>query len=134
MMTYELSPFPAALFEAREILRKADKPPLAHAVEEKVSKESDSAILSYIPSTEQIVIDGGSLLHRLPWKKGRSYGSIAGCYADFTALLRPLKTIHTTVVAKTCTQLSASQRKQSLSGRGKIFYQCPRTNKHLSDL
>ena len=84
VMTYELSPFPAALFEAREILRKADKPPLAHAVEEKVGKKSDSAILRSIPSTEQIVIDGGSLLHRLPWKKGMSYGSIAGCYADFT--------------------------------------------------
>lgn len=37
-----------------------------------------------IPQTEHYVLDGGSLLHRVPWKKGSSYGAIAKLYADFT--------------------------------------------------
>ena len=32
VMRYELSPFPPALFEARNVFRKADKPQLAHAI------------------------------------------------------------------------------------------------------
>ena len=83
-MTYELSPYPAALFEARGIFRKADKPQLAQAVTELVSMDSDKAILNSIPPTQQYVLDGGSLIHRLPWKRGDSYGAIAQSYADFT--------------------------------------------------
>ena len=33
---------------------------------------------------EHYVLDGGSLLHRIPWTKGDSYGEIAESYADFT--------------------------------------------------
>lgn len=36
------------------------------------------------PITEHYVLDGGSLLHRVPWKPGDSYGTIARSYADFT--------------------------------------------------
>ena len=75
-MFYELSPYPAALFEARGIFRKADKPQLAQAVTELVSMESDKAILNSIPPTQQYLLDGGSLIHRLPWKRGGSYGVI----------------------------------------------------------
>ena len=83
-MTYELSTFPAALFEAKDIFWKADKPQLAQAVAELSSKESSKTILDFIPPTEQYVLDGGSLIHRLPWKRGDSYGAIAQSYADFT--------------------------------------------------
>ena len=33
---------------------------------------SSEAVLNYIPTTDCYVLDGGSLLHRLPWKKGNS--------------------------------------------------------------
>ena len=36
-----------------------------------------------VPETGCYVIDGGSLLHRFPWKTGDSYGAIAESYADF---------------------------------------------------
>ena len=36
------------------------------------------------PKTDHYVLDLGSLLHRVPWKAGDSYGSIAQSYADFT--------------------------------------------------
>ena len=34
--------------------------------------------------TDCYVLDGGSLLHRLPWKKGDSYNAVAESYVDFT--------------------------------------------------
>ena len=77
VMSYELSPFPPALFEAKEIFRIADKPQLAHAVAEFSSKKSNKTVMDSIPSTEHYVLDGGSLVHRLPWKRGVSYGAIA---------------------------------------------------------
>ena len=40
--------------------------------------------MNSIPKTDCYVLDGGSLLHRLPWKKSDSYNAIAESYADFT--------------------------------------------------
>ena len=41
-------------------------------------------MISSVPETDCYVLDDGSLLHRLPWKTGVSYGAIAEPYADFT--------------------------------------------------
>ncbi len=78
-----MNSFPPTLFEENEIFRKADKPQLAHAVTEFLSKKSDKTIRDLIPPTEHYVLDGGSLIHRLPWKRGDSYGAIAQSYASF---------------------------------------------------
>ena len=40
--------------------------------------------MNSIPETDCYVLDGGSLLHRLPRKNGDSYNAIAESYADFT--------------------------------------------------
>ena len=85
IMKYELSPFPPALFEAKGILRKPDKPQLAQAIWDHSNKVLGTASESSIPiHSEHYVLDGGSLLHRVPWKKGDTYGNIAKMYADFT--------------------------------------------------
>ena len=84
VLTYELSPYPPALFEARNILRKADKPQLAKAIRDHAADLSSEAVMNSIPKTDCYVLDGGSLLHRLPWKKGDSYNAIAESYAEFT--------------------------------------------------
>ena len=84
VLSYELSPFPPALFEARNILRKADKPQLAQAIRDHATDLSSEAVVNSLPETDCYVLDGGSLLHRLPWKTGESYGAIAQSYADFT--------------------------------------------------
>jgi len=40
-----------------------------------VSKSSSNAVITdSIPESEHFVLDGGSLLHRLSWKKGITYG------------------------------------------------------------
>ena len=84
VISYELSPFPSALFEARNVFRKADKPQLAHAIADHLSKTSSDPTSESVPNTAHYVLDGGSLLHRLTWKTGTSYGAIAQSYADFT--------------------------------------------------
>jgi hypothetical protein len=85
IMDYELSPYPPALFEAKHVFQKADKPQLAHALRDFVSQSSSNAVITdSIPESEHFVLDGGSLLHRLSWKKGITYGEIAEEYVNFT--------------------------------------------------
>jgi len=79
-MSYELSPFPPALLEARNVFWKADKPQLVSAI----CDHARDAILDFVPETGCYVLDWGSLIHRMPWKPGDSYGRIAQLYADFT--------------------------------------------------
>ena len=95
-MKYELSPFPPALFEARKVLRKPDKPQLAIAITDyatKASRETHEATGDAQPKTQHYVLDGGSLLQRLSWKKGETYGSIAQSYAEFTIRRYPSATV-----------------------------------------
>ena len=77
ILTYELSPYPAALFETRNNLRKADKPQLAQVIRDHVANLSSKAVMNSIPETDCYVLDGGSLIHRLPWNKSDSYRTIA---------------------------------------------------------
>jgi len=89
VMSFELSPYPPSLFEDNKILRKADKPQLAQAVSDHCTKAlacegaPDTTPSAHL-QTERYVLDGGSLLHKLKWKKGDTYGKIARAYADFT--------------------------------------------------
>lgn len=84
VMSYELCSYPASLFEGKEIFRKANKPQLTQAVTGFSIKKSNTTVLDSVPPTEHYVLDGGSLVHRLAWRKGDSYGAIAKSYADFT--------------------------------------------------
>jgi hypothetical protein len=84
VLSYELSPFPPALFETRNILQKADKPQIAQAIQDLVTNLSSEAVISSTLKTGNYVLDGGSLLHRLPWNNVETCGTIASSYADFT--------------------------------------------------
>ena len=83
-LEYELSPFPPALFEASYMFRKADKPQLIRAIENYAAGHFDKAVSNEIPLTDNYILDGGSLLHRVPWTKGSMYGTIADLYVEFT--------------------------------------------------
>jgi hypothetical protein len=84
VLEYELSPFPPALFDASYIMRKPDKTQLAKAIDAYACRLSDEAVTNEVPQTESYVLDGGSLMHRIPWTKGSTYGAIADSYVDFT--------------------------------------------------
>ena len=81
VLDFQLSPYPPALFEATNVLRKPNKPQLAHAISEYMISEAQTECNH---RNEHYVVDGGSLLHRIPRTKGDSYGEIAESYADFT--------------------------------------------------
>jgi hypothetical protein len=84
IMSYELSPFPTSLFSGNDVPRVADKAPLCDAISSFAnSKSQDKAVTDTINSSDFFVLDGGSLLHRLPWLKGESFGAIGAMYADF---------------------------------------------------
>ena len=115
-MRYELSSFPPTLFEARNVFRKADTPQSAHAIRDHAS----GAMLDCVPVSTRHVLDFGSLLHRVPWQLGTSYGEIAKYYADFAIRhYGPLKTTRTREADAICTQLSASLLRQSYQARRK---------------
>ena len=84
VISYELNPFTTALFEAKEMFRKADKPRLALAVAEYSCKTSKEAIVDSTPLTEQYVLDGGSLIHHLPWKRVIVMVSLNRIMLEFT--------------------------------------------------
>ena len=65
-------------------MRKADKPQLTYSICKHALSESAHAILDSVPETDHYVLDKGSLLCRLKWNQGDTYGSIANAYASFT--------------------------------------------------
>ena len=83
VMSYELSSYPLSLFEGKHILRKADKPQLADSIKHMVSSNSAMALPNVVKETEHYVLDGGSLLHRMKWVDGSTYGSIANQASSF---------------------------------------------------
>ena len=84
VLSYELSPHPPAFFEAKNILRTADKPHIIQAISDHAENASSEAVNDCIPETDCYVLEGGSLLHRLPFKKVNTYNAITEFYADFT--------------------------------------------------
>jgi len=63
-MSYELSPFPPALFEARNILRKAAKPQLAQAIRYHATDLSSEAVYQGMRCHAINVIHDGSCVRQ----------------------------------------------------------------------
>ena len=104
IMTYELSAYPLSLFESPTLLRKADKPKLMDAIVHQVKSDHTDELLdntkgntdehilddpenptpvNEISTTDQYVLDGGSLLHGVRWTKHATYTEIANSCANF---------------------------------------------------
>ena len=72
LFQHELCAVPASLFESNGLPRKANKPVLAEATWKVIN-----ANVEYLrQSTVQYVLDGGSLLQCLLWKRGSKFSSI----------------------------------------------------------
>lgn len=78
LFTYELCTYPPALFDRDGLIREANKPVLAGEIWASVSSE-----YAEIPTEVQYVLDGGSLLQRIPWPKGTTYEGICNLYVDY---------------------------------------------------
>ncbi|CAG2240639.1 unnamed protein product [Mytilus edulis] len=76
---FELSSTPAALFEPSGLMRQAQKATLGDAL----WNIGDCAVNRKLDSELHYVIDGGSLIQRLPWNKGSTFGEICQQYVDY---------------------------------------------------
>ena len=77
-MKFELCTYPPALFESADYLNEAHKSNLADAIwAVNTSQEV------FIPKKAKYVLDGGALLHRIPWTAGSTYRNIIAKYVDY---------------------------------------------------
>ena len=78
LFKYELCTAPSALFKPSGLMRRADKPTVAKSLLNML----DDTNLELSHNFEH-VLDGGSLLQRLPWKRGMTYSAICDLYVDY---------------------------------------------------
>ena len=77
-LTYEYCNCPPALFEAKDRLVKAVKSQLAAVI------WSEVPLLEPPPSQNfKYVLDGGALLHRIPWQLEDTYGKRLQDYGNY---------------------------------------------------
>lgn len=76
---HELCSFPTALFDSKTVMRLANKSSLANAIWTSLTVESTR------PNKEEVkyVLDGGALLHRIPWTKGNTWSDICSQYVHY---------------------------------------------------
>jgi len=77
LFMYELCSYPPALFESSGMLRTAPKSFMADAMWKHT--EETTVPTGYV----QYVLDGGSLLHRVPWPPETTYSSICDMYVAY---------------------------------------------------
>ena len=77
---YELCSYPPALFDSSLLLREPQKPVLANAIWDSLTQDS-----SGLSREVQFVLDGGSLLQRIPWTQGATYREICTVCTDYVA-------------------------------------------------
>ena len=75
---HELCNYPPAMFDSPGFLREASKSTLAEFIWTNFGIED-----STVPSGVKFVIDGGALLHRIPWERGATFRSIIKKYTDY---------------------------------------------------
>ncbi len=78
LFSYELSTHAPALFDSSGMLREANKPALADTLWDFVKSEMTGP-----PCKVQYVLDGGALLQRLPWARGKTYTELCDMYTNY---------------------------------------------------
>ena len=75
---FELCSYPPVIFEARYVMMPANKPALADDIWALMPK--------YVvgpTGQSQYVLDGASLVHRIPWQRGTTYNDICRLYTNY---------------------------------------------------
>ena len=80
LFQYELCTYPTALFDSPFMLRQPQKPALADALWTKLTPEAKTQPKGNV----QYVLDGGALLHRVPWPRGSpTYKVVCELYCTY---------------------------------------------------
>jgi hypothetical protein len=78
-MQYELCPYPSSLFNSNLLMTPADKSQLQNGLIKMVR----NSIIQSLPSHTSFVIDGGALLHKVPWPKCSTYLALCDLYVNY---------------------------------------------------
>ena len=89
LFKYELCSYPPALFDNYALPREADKPDIANTIWLKAGYPRESGP----PELVHYVVDGGGLLHRIPWNRGMTFGAIVTSYVDYVTKHYPMSTV-----------------------------------------
>ena len=73
--TFELSTFPAPLFDKDGLMNDANKPQLSHAMWKDIEEHEVR-----VPDGTYYILHGGALLQRIPWIRGQTFESICQTY------------------------------------------------------
>jgi hypothetical protein len=92
LFQYELSSVPSSLFDNTGLPRLAQKSQLADAIWKLGDCAIDSTEIN-IDKRKHYVIDGGSLLHRIPWAKNMTFGAIFDLYLNYITQRYPEATV-----------------------------------------
>ena len=79
LFMHEMCTYPPSLFESPDMMRSGNKSDLADALWGIVGRE----MIHELPEDAVFVLDGGSLLHRLSWPQGVSFGDLAVSYVRY---------------------------------------------------
>ncbi|VDI69503.1 Hypothetical predicted protein [Mytilus galloprovincialis] len=77
IFSYELSSQPSSMFDSSGFMRAASKSTLADAI-----WNLGDCTTEYTDTVYSYVVDGGSLMHKIPWKSGLTFGEICKRYVD----------------------------------------------------
>lgn len=79
LFKFELCSHPPALFDSSSLPLQANKAVLADVLWKSIDEEQRE------PSGDQVqyVLDGGALLHRIPWPRGSTYDSVCQIYVRY---------------------------------------------------
>ena len=108
LFRYELRNYSVALFDSSLTLRQPQKPVLADALWAKLSSNATSGPEGHA----QHALDGGALLHRIPWPRGSTKMQPIRISVDYTAAmrLRRKETLSSCLMATTCLQRTRHTR------------------------
>ena len=86
---YELCGYPSSLFDTSGLFREANKPILADSIwtagrmEEMPTQDEEDDVICH-------VLDGGSIIQRLPWKRDDTSKCICNSYVDYVNASTPI--------------------------------------------
>lgn len=134
LFKFELSSHPSSLFDNSGMPREAHKSTLADAI-----WTSGECGIDALPVDTKYVLDGGSLLHKLPWTSKSTFGDISKMYSRYVAS----KFSNCMVVfdgysnGPTTKDVAHIRRSKGLTGRDVFFnentpFRSKQTNRNLS--
>lgn len=118
---YELSSYPTALFDKWGRLREANKPQLGDEIAAVVSKSALES--SEEERTVTNVLDGGSLLQRILWKKGDTFEDMACMYMKHVSkkILHPVAVFDGYKSGPTTKDMTNNRRSNGVFGPKVMF-------------